>query len=285
MTPLISVALLASNVTAQDDASIRGRGRAVEEANRLANAGQLYAARRITDSLARVTPGDASDFAEILFARATFAPSVLDASLDYERIATELPSSRAGRASLLRLAQRSLVSSDAVKALSYLQRILREHPDDAAVAEAQYWSARALLDAQNVAAACEANHEALTHARAVHSALLPAIEAQGFVACGQAPLVQVVSQPIAAPTSTAPPKPIPATGKLYAVQVSAFALQRDAEAMATRLKGKGLDAHVDGSAKPFRVRVGRYSTFADAAKALADLKSKGISGFVSETNE
>ncbi len=281
----MSIALLASNLTAQDDASIRGRARAVEEANRLANAGQLYAARRITDSLARVTPGDASDFAEVLFARATLAPSVLDASLDYERIATDLPSSRAGRSSLLRLAQRSLVSSDAAKSLDYLQRILREHPDDAAVAEAQYWRARALLDVHDIAAACAANHEALARAQAGHSPLLSQIEAQGFVSCVPPPYAQDGASPTVAPTSTATPKPTPATGKRYAVQVSAFALLRDAEAMATRLKGKGLDAHVDGSAKPFRVRVGRYSTFADAAKALTELKSKGISGFVSETNE
>jgi cell division protein FtsN len=55
--------------------------------------------------------------------------------------------------------------------------------------------------------------------------------------------------------------------------------------MADRLKEKGLDAHVDGSVKPFRVRIGHYETYADAAKALRDLKARKISGFVSGSNE
>ena len=275
----------ATSVTAQEDAGARARARAIEEANRLANAGQLYAARRISDSLSRIAPSDAPDFPDILFARATLAPSVLDASLDYERIAADFAESSVSKESLLRLAQRSLVSGDPAKALDYLQRMLRGDSDNASIVEAQYWRARALLDAHDVTSACDANREALAHARDAHSSLLAEIEAQGFVSCGQPPVIQVISVPVVSPPRPSGSTKAQPSGKRYAVQVSAFNVKRDANALAARLTRKGLDAHVDGSAKPFRVRIGHYSTYGEAAKALRDLKKKGISGFVSESDE
>jgi cell division protein FtsN len=292
---VVGVSLFSISAAAQQDADTVSRGRILGEAGRLGNAGQVFAARRITDSLAKVTTSDAADVADVLFARATFAPSMLDASLDYEKIVSEHPRTPAAKASLLRLAQRALIASDPVRALDYLQRILRDYTDDASVAEAQYWRTRALLDSHDVTSACSANREARTHAQAAHSPLTAAIESQGLVSCGNPPLVQVPTQPkpVAAtttsPTNVAvnsgPPKAPVLSGKKYAVQVAAYATRRDAEGMAERLRQQGLDAHVDGDAKPFRVRIGRYATYADAAKALRDLKSRKISGFVSETNE
>ena len=288
----------AASAGAQQNEAVRGRARTLAEATRLGSAGDISAARRLTDSLAKIVTSEDDDYADVLLARATYAPSVLDASLDYEKIVSELPRTAAAKTGLLRLAQRALISSDAVKALDYLQRMLRDFPDDSSVAETQYWRARALLDSHDVAAACAANHEATTHAQASHSPLTPMIESQGFVACGEAPLVQATVQPKpATPKNTKPIKAVVADttkaqpslsgstsfGKEYAVQVAAFGTRRDADAMAERLKQRGLDAHVDGSAKPYRVRIGHYSSYADAAKAMRDLKSRKISGFVSES--
>lgn len=299
MKPIIAALVVAVLATipagAQQNEAIPNRARALAEATRLGNAGDIFAARRLMDSLAKLTTSDSADFSDILFARATLAPSVLDASLDYERIVSELPRSPAAKASLLRLAQRALISSDAMKALDYLQRILRDHPDDASVAEAQYWRTRALLEVHDIAAACSANHEARTRAESAHSPLARAIESQGFASCGSAPLVQPTTQQIKATTKNATPTGPPVTAPTpraitsspskYAVQVAAFAARSDADAMAERLTARGLDAHVDGSVKPFRVRIGHYATYADAAKAMRDLKSRNISGFVSESNE
>lgn len=287
----VCIFISTSRLTAQEGDSPAARAQAAGEATRLANAGRVYAARQILDSLARATPSEAPDYAEILFARATLAPSVLDAALDYERIASNFAGSGSRKASLLRLAQRTLLSGDARKSLEYLQRILSDYPDDTSVAEAQYWRARALFDTHDIAAACAAIHEATTHAQAARSSLLPEIEGQGSGSCGQAPPIQLAAKPAgtagtALPKTALPPtEPMTASAKQYAVQVSAFALQRDAEEMAARLKRRGLDAHVDGSSKPFRVKVGRYPTYAEAAKALRDLKAKGIAGFVTETSQ
>jgi len=43
-----------------------------------------------------------------------------------------------------------------------------------------------------------------------------------------------------------------------------------------------VDARVDGEARPFRVRVGRYDTRAAANAALNRLKKAGHKGFVAE---
>jgi cell division protein FtsN len=85
--------------------------------------------------------------------------------------------------------------------------------------------------------------------------------------------------------SKATPKADESPRRHYAVQVAAYARRADADAMADRLNRKGLNAHVDGSEKPFRVRLGRYDNYAEAAKALRELKAKNISGFVSETDQ
>jgi len=53
----------------------------------------------------------------------------------------------------------------------------------------------------------------------------------------------------------------------FTVQVAAYDTKSAAEKLATRLRGQGLEARVVGTAKPYRVRVGRYATRADAEDA------------------
>ena len=47
-----------------------------------------------------------------------------------------------------------------------------------------------------------------------------------------------------------------------------FGLKIQADRLATRLRGQGLEARVIGKKKPFRVRVGHYLTHSDAFAAL-----------------
>ena len=53
-------------------------------------------------------------------------------------------------------------------------------------------------------------------------------------------------------------------------------------ALAKRLKARGLDVRIVGTSKPFRVRIGRYETRAAAAAAAKQLKSKKIDAFVTD---
>lgn len=53
----------------------------------------------------------------------------------------------------------------------------------------------------------------------------------------------------------------------FTVQVAAYDTKPSAERLATTLRGQGLEARVIGTSKPFRVRVGRYATRAEAEAA------------------
>lgn len=97
-------------------------------------------------------------------------------------------------------------------------------------------------------------------------------------------------QPPARPRDTGPtmvetPRTIPAStvtegGKGYSVQVAAYNVKSQADAMVAKLKKSGYEARVDGSAKPFRVRIGRYATQAQASAVQRSLKAKQIEGYV-----
>jgi hypothetical protein len=97
--------------------------------------------------------------------------------------------------------------------------------------------------------------------------------------------------PPAATASTRPPAPAPAkpataasaTGSAsgnWSVQVAAYNVKSQADAMVARLKKNGYEARVDGSAAPFRVRIGRYATQGQASAVQRSLKAKQIEGFV-----
>lgn len=70
------------------------------------------------------------------------------------------------------------------------------------------------------------------------------------------------------------------SGGVYSVQVAAYNHKPDASKLASSLIKRGYAARVDGDTVPFRVRIGRYSTAAEAEKALAKIKAKHMSGFV-----
>jgi len=234
------------------------RSRALEAATRRGLAGELAVARDIVDSLLRTTPEESPDLPDLFFTRATFAATALDANLDYEKIVSEFTSSPRRAESLLRLAQRALMDGDAPKALGYLQTMTRDFTSDSSRAVSGYWRARVLLDVHRVAEACEASAEALRHAT-VAGMLIQEIKMEEAW-CSRSTRIS----------------------RIYAVQVSAFAKRTDAEEMTASLRRSGLDAHVDGDSQPFRVRIGHYADYAEAKKALRDLQSRKLAGFIAE---
>lgn len=66
----------------------------------------------------------------------------------------------------------------------------------------------------------------------------------------------------------------------YSVQVAAYNHKADAEKLAAGLLKRGYEARVDGAIIPFRVRIGRYSTAAEAEEALKKMKARHMNGFV-----
>jgi cell division protein FtsN len=75
-------------------------------------------------------------------------------------------------------------------------------------------------------------------------------------------------------------KATPVLRSKYSVQVAAYNRRQDAEKLAATLAKRGYHARVDGTGVPFRVRIGLYSTSAEAEDALKKIKAKHMDGFV-----
>lgn len=91
------------------------------------------------------------------------------------------------------------------------------------------------------------------------------------------PPARAVTPPAAAPVT---PREEARPSGAWSVQVAAYNVKSQADAMVTRLKTNGYEARVDGTAAPFRVRIGRYATQGQASAVQRSLKAKKIDGFV-----
>jgi len=75
------------------------------------------------------------------------------------------------------------------------------------------------------------------------------------------------------------------TPKRFTVQVAAYDTRQSAEQLVEKLKARGITARlVESASAPYRVRIGHYTTDAEAAAAARELKDKGIVGFVTTTD-
>jgi len=94
--------------------------------------------------------------------------------------------------------------------------------------------------------------------------------------------------PVKTPAAERPAakEPAPATAssgsgeKVFSVQVAAYNVKSQADAMVAKLRKNGYEARVDGTSAPFRVRIGKYATQAQASAVQRSLKAKQITGFV-----
>jgi cell division protein FtsN len=81
------------------------------------------------------------------------------------------------------------------------------------------------------------------------------------------------------------PNPSVSRGSGYSVQVAAYTTKAQADKLVSTLTNRGYAARVDGSVAPFRVRIGRYATTAEAEDALRKIKAKHMEGFVIKAPE
>ena len=86
--------------------------------------------------------------------------------------------------------------------------------------------------------------------------------------------------PIKNPPTKAAPQPEFSGAGEYSVQIAAYNVKSQAQAMTAKLKKNGYEARVAGSVAPFRVRIGHYATQAQATAVMRSLKAKQINGFV-----
>ena len=112
------------------------------------------------------------------------------------------------------------------------------------------------------------------------------------------PVIPPVDSTKTAPEKTAAPSPritrpppepapvikpadeAPSGARVWSVQVAAYNVKSQADAMVIKLKKSGYEARVDGTGAPFRVRIGKYATQSQASAVQRSLKAKQITGFV-----
>lgn len=314
MARLLWVALIAALFPALSNAQEnRVIGPVYQKAQSLVNDGNATAGRALIDSMvAAATPGS-NDYAEAIYWRAVLAGTAADAEMDYRRIVVDYPRSTRVEDALIRLAQLEIARANYDGALRHLNLLVTDYPQSPSRARAGYWMARALFEKNDLRGGCTTTADALARTTEDDAELRNQItylnqRCAGVSLAEPVPTPPVVPPvpatesvtvvqpeerptPINKPRSVEPSKidnlPVvkpsaePASGKtVYSVQIAAYNVKSQAIAMVARLKRRGYEARVDGTAAPFRVRIGNYVTRSQASAVQRSLKAKQITGFV-----
>ena len=241
---------------------------------RLIVAGDRSSARFLADSLVASLAPESPQLPDALYWRAASASSAAEAERYYLRVSIEHSLSRRAPDALLALAQLEFARGDRIATRRRLDRLLRDYPSGKHVVRASLQSGRLAIEAGEPAAGCATLNAARPHVPPDDIELRNQFDY--YVAqCSQLP-----PDTVATPTTAAP---APTTdGTQYSVQVAAFTARVEATALATRLRDRGFDVRIVGSQAPYRVRIGRYPTRADATAALARMRTARVSGIVVE---
>jgi hypothetical protein len=254
-------------------------------ARQLVASGNGAAGRVLIDSVIAATTPDTPEYGEALYWRASLAATSADAERDYRRVVVEYPLSPHSGDALLQLAQLEVARGDRGPASTHLDRFLLENPQHPEHARAGLLLVRLLFEQSDVPRCCRVLR--LTLSEVPDSSVETRNQLQYYSPrCAAADANPASQLPISSPPDTARAhRDTAATAHKpgrYTLQVAAFNTRSDADALAKKLKAKGIDVRVVGSSKPFRVRVGRYETRAAATTAQRQLKAKKITAYVTD---
>lgn len=254
-------------------------------ARQLVASGNGAAGRVLVDSVIAATTPDTPEYGEALYWRASLAATSADAERDYRRVVVEYPLSTHSGDALLQLAQLEVARGDRAPAATHLDRFILENPQHPERARAGLLLVRLLFEQSDLPRGCRVLRRTLSDVP--DSSVETRNQLQYYSPrCAAADANPASQLPLASPTDTARSRrdTTAATHKpgRYTLQVAAFNTRSDADALAKKLKLKGIDVRVVGASKPFRVRVGRYETRAAAATAQRQLKAKKITAYVTD---
>ncbi len=245
---------------------------------RLIVANDRPAARLLADSLFAVVAPDSPRAADVLYWRAASSSSAADAERDYKRISIEHSLSPRAPDALLALAQLEFARGDRTAARRRFDHLLRDYPTGRHVPRASLWSGRLAIEERD-ASGC-----------ATLQAARPRIPAEDIELrnqfdyfIGQCALL--TPGDTATTPASASPTAAASNATQFSVQVAAYSTRREATALSTRLKQRGFDVRVFGDRAPFRVRIGRYATRADAVAALGRMRASQVTGIVVEAEK
>lgn len=254
-------------------------------AQRLAAEGRGDSARALVGQKLDSAPPGSAEYVDALYWRAVVAATAADAERDLRTIIVTYPASARSADALMRLAQLELARGDRDQAVAHLQRIVVEHPESPNRPRAAFWIARTLMDEGNLPAGCARLADASRLTPASEVELVNQIgylqqRCQGVDTAANAATAQTPARgATAAPPARRAPSGMSAHGR-YTVQVAAFSTLASATGLRDALLARGYPARVVGTSKPFRVRVGRYATRADADAAARAMRAKKLAAYV-----
>ncbi len=272
---------------------------AIRRAHRFVADGRAAAGRAVIDSVLATTPTGTLPYAEALYARGSLATSAATAERDYRQITVEYPTSPRAVDALLRLAQLELARGDRQSGAAHLDRLTREYAGRGPIAaRTEYEIAQGYLELNDLGAACPVLDAARGDAAPTDVELVTRIK-YALQRCMHVesplkatkptpvppmrPPKQVASADSSPPPQAAPPPPPRgAAHREFTIQVAAYNIKAQADALVSKLTTDGYTARVWGTHAPFRVRIGRYTTWAEANTARKDLTAKQIESFVTD---
>ena len=314
MNRLVILGLVFTSATAgaQSDTSSGPRDTVLARARTMVQNGRDAEGRRLIDSVFKAAAPESDTYSEALYWRAVLAPTAADAERDYRRLLIETPlAPRAGDA-MLQLAQLEQARGDRRAAADHMQRFLLTNPASPERPRVSLSLVRLLFDISppDLARACEAYRMgndiiprdriemrnqldfygprcadfAAAQSDSVAKAKADSVAAQAAADSVAAADSAAAARKAKAKTQTAKPRAESreprAENGFYSVQLAAYDSPQAARRFAKMLKDRGVDARVDGSTAPYRVRVGKFKTRAAALKVAQDLKAQGNHVFV-----
>lgn len=271
------------------------RDSVVQHARDLVLDGKHADARKLLDSVIAANVPEGTLWAEALYWRGALAQTAADAERDYRLLLIEAPLAPRAEDALLQLAQLQHARGDRKSASEQLHRYLLTYPNDEsrpARPKIALWLVRLLFDQNLVTQGCgalrigrDAMQDESLELRNQLEFYAPRCDYVDVAAAQQGAVAE--STKVMADTAvkkgadvSAPAKP--AAKPFFSVQVAAYDSQEAAQRMAAGLVARGLEARVDGTTRPFRVRIGKYASRADAVKMAQTLKRQGQNGFVAQ---
>lgn len=296
---LFFLMLTAPSLAAQDvELALRPpRDSALHRAREMVTSGDAAAGRKVVDSVLAASANDAAMYAEALFWRGVLAGTAADAERSYRRLLIEAPLSERAEEALLQLAQLEGARGNRRAASDHLYRYMLSYgnsPERPARGRVSLWLVRLLFEQPDqTSRGCEAvrlSRDAIPveniELRNQLEAYVPRCAYAQAKAAADTTATASAPEPAGDTAKAAPKSRATAaksgapTGTFFSVQVAAYDSREAASRMADLLLARGLDARVDGARQPFRVRVGRFGTRAEAVRLQQTLRAQGQNGFV-----
>ncbi len=290
----LGTSLGAQNVAAQGTPAVTPAVDSVfARARRLVSSGNGAAGRVLIDSMVAAAPPDSPTYAEAVYWRAALAASPADAEKDYRRLVVEYWYAPHLGDALVQLAQMESARGDRSAATEHLERYMLEAPSHPDRARNGLMLVRLLFDQNDVPRGCVAWKQAMS---AVPSGAVELRNQLSYYSarCTANDVSAASRVPVGYPPGVTPPVPAKdtsaahsdsaaSTGKArFTLQVAAYQSKTDATHLVTRLAARGVTARVVGSAKLYRVRVGRYDTRTAALAAQKQLRAKKLDALITE---